>query len=110
MQGLITYRERKKGVARHGTACKQVWSMYRHRLPDNATTDMAKAKNGDVAATARCLTAISDLAEVNVLKIALRDLLISQVTCGNPMAKIELDGAPRRSDTIHHIIIENHLS
>ena len=65
--------------------------MYRHRFPDNVSTDMAKAKDGVVAATARCLTAISDLAEVNVLKIALRDLLISQVTCGSPMAKIELD-------------------
>ena len=68
------------------------WSMYRHRFPDNVSIDMAKAKNGDVAATARCLTAISDLAEVNVLKIALRDLLISQVTGGSPMGKSELDG------------------
>ena len=67
--------------------------MLRHRFQDNVSTDMAAAKHGDVAATARCLTAISDLAEVNVLKIALRDLLISQVTGGSPMAKIELDGA-----------------
>ena len=68
------------------------WSMYRHRFPDNVSIEMAKAKEGDIAATARCLTAIAGLAEVNVLKVALRDLLTSQVTGGSPMGKSELDG------------------
>ena len=67
--------------------------MYRHCFPDNVSTDMAKATDGDAAAAARCLTAISEPAEFDMLKIALRDLLISQVTGGNPMVKRELDAA-----------------
>ena len=67
--------------------------MHRHRFSDDVITNVTKAEHGDAGATAKCIVAVSELADLNMLKIALRDLLIAQVTHGDPMGRRELDSA-----------------
>ena len=81
--------------------------MHRHCFPDCVFTNMTKAKNGVAGATAKCIAAVSELADVSMLKIVLRDLLIAQVTRGEQMSKCDLDVA-LTGLTIHHLAIENH--
>ena len=83
--------------------------MYRHCFSDSVINRITEVQNGDIAATADCIVGVTDFAD-NTLKIALRDLLITQVTRGNPMNKLDLNDALAGTIINHFAIYHSSLS
>ena len=77
-------------------------AVQRYAFEEPFVAQMAKVKDGEAAAIARCIKVLAPLTDpiLAKIKISLRDALILQVTSAEPMRKCDLDDAlsgPRRN-------------